>query len=167
MQLIDSPQTLPLSLSASFSPRRRRHRPPAPHARGPRLPLPLRPTATTRCVPRRCALPACHCLHAHCLLIAACMRAAPPQLAAPAAGYAAAAAHALLHRCRRRPRAAAPPSRRMRSVQSLTGEEAWPVAVQYFESNISTFHTFNFNVSSIQFQYFYYQMLNQFNKMLN
>jgi hypothetical protein len=79
----------------------------------------------------------------------------------------AAAAPALLPRRRRGLHAAAPPSWRLRCVQSLAGEEAWSVAIQYFESNISTFRAFNFNIFICTISTFYYQMLNQFNKMLN
>ncbi|KAG2601605.1 hypothetical protein PVAP13_5KG603807 [Panicum virgatum] len=46
-----------------------------------------------------------------------------------------AAAHVLLRCYRRRGlHAAASPSRRLRCVQSLAGEETWPVSIQYFES---------------------------------
>ena len=121
-----SPFTLPAAVTIG---RRRR----TPAGRGSHCPYGLRPLRAAYPAAVRC-LPAIACTRTA-LLVAACMRVAPLQLAAPAAGYAAVAAHALLQR-RRHPRVAAPPSRRMRSVQSLTTEEAWLVAVQYFESII-------------------------------
>ena len=105
--------------------------PPSPSAAGAARPRAAAPTAPTAyghyalhtpplcaaCLPLpACALLACRCLHARCAAAARRPR--------------------CWLRCRRRPRAAAPPSRRMRSVQSLTGEEVWPVVVQYFESII-------------------------------
>ena len=113
---VDSPQTLPLSL---HSPRRRHHRPPAPHARGPRLPLPLRPTSPTRSIlPPVCAaclpLPACTllaclpllaCALRHCSSSPALQATLPP----PLTRCCTATAHVLLHRRRHRARTAAPP----------------------------------------------------------
>ena len=39
--------------------------------------------------------------------------------------------------------------------------------VQHFEFNSSTFYCSNFTNLSVQFQHFYYQMLNWFSKILN
>ena len=42
----------------------------------------------------------------------------------------------------------------------LAGEEVFLVTVQHLEFNISTFYAFYFNISFVQFQNFYCQMLN-------
>ena len=150
---VDSPQTLPLSL---HSPRRHHHRPPAPHARGPRLPLPLRPTSPTRSIhPPVCAaclpLPACALLACLPLLACALRRCSsspalqatlPPPLTRCCT--AAAAACALLHR------RAGTCAASNHSPEKKLGR--WPFNIsnlifQHFVHLISTF-------SSVQFQHF-------------
>ena len=129
--------------------------------------LAMRPRLPAAPAPARCSLQppaaACCCSRSLLLMRAAArgllLRVLMPACCLPHAVAACRVLCLLLPTSQRAARCAQP-RRRPHRAPSLAGEEVFLVTVQHLEFNISIFDVSNFNILFVQFQYFFYQILN-------